>query len=669
MVTLTEGDNTFDQDESGNIAPDTITALGGDDLILTSTLGGSLVRGGSGRDSLIGRGPSDTLEGGVGEDSIDLQAPGSLGFGDAENDTIQANLRSSLYGGAGDDLLRGIADGNWFSGNEGEDTILGGSRGRDSIYGGKGSDTIGVFLTEVSTSFDFDFLDFSDLNIDTSTNEGNNFLSANREDDLAVGIGDRDSIYGGKDNDTVVALGNQVYLSGDDGNDIVAHLNRETTLAFNDQATALSPTDRSTLLGGAGDDSIQGAVGAFGDGRNSLDGGVGDDTISGQAARDTLSGGDGDDLISTGLLEENTTFFSSNGVPLNTIGYSGQNRLDGGAGNDTLVAGFLTDTMIGGEGNDCLSGIFNRGDGGDGNDTIDATGTGTNVGQVTLIGGADNDRLIGNTSAGVANLFDGGDGNDFIEFGNSSNDRLIGSEGGNDTIIAGGFGGTSPFFIEDTEGSNTLQGGAGSDTLVTGAGNDSIVGGIRDNDSDTADDNGADSISAGAGDDIIFGRGGTDTIIGGAGNDYIAPGLDATGDLLIGGQGNDSFVYFQRSSEDINTIIRDFDAADDRILLDRNGFDLVSSGRNSIIASADFVAIDPGDNYQNSDARSSNPVIIYERAPLVNPGEDTDTLRSSSGLLKYDPNGNLENDESNPIITITRLNGNPNLLQSDIFII
>ncbi|MDJ0555455.1 MAG: calcium-binding protein [Microcoleaceae cyanobacterium MO_207.B10] len=667
MVTLTEGDDIFDQDESGNIAPDTILALGGDDLIFTSTLGGSLVRGADGRDTLIGRGPNDTLEGGEGEDSIDLQAPGSLGFGDADNDTIQANLRSSLYGGAGDDLLRGVADGNWFSGNQGEDTILGGARGRDSIYGGRGDDTIGVFLTEVSTSF-FDFIDFSDLGIDISTNEGNNFLSANRDDDLAVGIGDRDTIYGGKDNDTVVGVGSEVYLSGDGGNDTVAQLNEATTLTFNTTATALMSVERSTLLGGAGDDSIQGAVGPFGDGRNLLDGGEGDDTIRGQAARDTLVGGEGNDFIRTGLLAENEEFFGANGLALNTPGYSGQNRLDGGEGNDTLVAGFLNDTMIGGQGNDCLSGVFNRGEGGDGNDTIDASLT--TAGQITLSGGGGDDRLIGNTNAGVTNFFDGGEGNDFIEFGNSSNDRLIGSDAGNDTILAGS-NGTAPFLIEDTQGSNTLRGSLFNDTLITGAGDDSIVGGTEDEGDPEDALVGADSISAGAGDDVIFGRGGTDTIIGGAGDDYIAPGLNSTGDSLIGGQGNDSFVYFDRSLE--NSVIQDFDSADDRILLSRAGFSLVASNRNRIIASADFVAIDPGDNYQNSDARSENPVIIYERNPVRDPGaeveEGENPVLAGSGLLKYDPSGNGGPDDLSDVITIARLNGTPNLLQSDILII
>ncbi|GGA21782.1 calcium-binding protein [Okeania sp. KiyG1] len=663
MVTLTDEDNVFDQEVSGNIVPDTINGIAGDDSIATSTLGGSLVRGGDGNDTLIARGPSginssgqaDTLEGGRGNDSLEFRAVAGFGFGDGDNDTLVALSRTSLYGGQGDDFLRGLIGENWFSANQGNDILL--IRARDSLYGGRDNDTISVFTPEVVEALDFDTLP----RFTGDTGQGQNFISANRQEDLVVAFGDRDTIYGGKDNDTLYSLGNQVRLSGDNGNDVIIQLNQETVgTPTNSTDIALTSIERSTLLGGGGNDSIQGAVGPFGDGRNSLDGGAGNDTLRGQASRDTLVGGGGNDFITTGLLEENEDKFSTNGIALNTPGFAGQNRLDGGAGNDTLISGFLSDTMIGGQGNDCLSGIFSRVDGGEGNDTIDATSISTNASggasiEVTLIGSSGNDILLGSTQADVTNFFNGGTGNDFIQFG-GTNDQLIGNTQGNDTIIAFQGGGTAPFLIEDTQGSNTLSGANGADTLITGAGDDSIVGG-------TAEDSEGDSISAGAGDDVIFGRGGRDTIVGGAGDDYIAPGL-GTGDSLIGGQGNDSFAYFTVGEDAQRSVIVDFDPSDDRILLDLNGFGLENSSKNSVISSNDFVLLDPGDNYQDSDARGTTAVIIYEPAPLNGDGEEID-----SGILRYDPNGTEANNEDNPIVTIARLNGNPNLLQSDIFII
>ena len=667
MVTLTDGDDRFDQEDSGNIAPDTINAIGGDDLIFTSTLGGSLATGGQGNDTLVSRGPSginnsgqpDTLEGGPGSDSLEFQAAAGFGFGDADDDTLVAVSRTSLYGGQGDDFLRGLIGDNWYSANQGNDILLIGTR--DSIYGGRDSDTISSLTPE---NIDFDALP----TLAGDTGLGQNFISANRQEDLVVAFGDRDTIYGGRDNDTLYSLGSQVRISGDRGNDTIVQLNQESVgTPVNSTAIALTAIDRSTLLGGEGSDFIQGAVGPFGDGRNSLDGGAGNDTISGQASRDTLVGGGGNDFITTGLLEENEDKFNPNGIPVNTPGFSGQNRLDGGAGDDTLASGFLSDTMIGGLGNDCLSGIFSRVDGGEGNDTIDATSISTDASgggsiEVTLIGSSGNDILLGSTNAGVTNFFNGGTGNDFIQFG-GTNDQLIGNTQGNDTVIAFQDGGTSPSFtIEDTQGSNTLSGADGADTLITGAGDDSIVGG-------SADDEGGDNINAGAGDDVIFGRGGRDTIVGGAGDDYIAPGL-ATGDSLIGGQGNDSFAYFTITEDSKATVIVDFDPADDRIILDLSGFGLQNSSKNSIIGLNDFAAVAAGDNYEDSFARTTGPTIIYERNPVRNPSAPADEQElAGSGLLKYDPNGNLENDDSNPIVTIARLNGTPNLLQSDIFII
>ena len=622
MVTLSDADNNFDQDQSDQTKPDTINAIGGDDIILSSTLGGSLIRGGNGNDTLLSRGPAgignsgegDTLEGGNGDDTLDFRAAGGTGFGDEGNDTLKAITQTTLYGGNGEDSLISLIEGNYLSGNRDNDRFF--ITERDTVYGGKGNDTI--------------------LNRDTSTpseNSGFNFISANNNEDYVEVSGDRDTIYGGKENDTLISSGSRVFISGDKGND-----------------TITNSEERSTLLGGEGDDSIMGGLDPSpsdenDNSRNSLEGGAGSDTLIGRGARDTLIGGEGNDSIVSKPTDE---------------GSDGQNRLDGGAGSDTLVGGYATDTMIGGDGNDSLSGMFTKGDGGGGNDTINATAAGTDAAQITLIGGAGNDSLLGNTSAGVSNFFDGGTGNDFIQFG-STNDQLIGNNRGNDTIAAVG-NSTSGFDIQDTFGNNTITGGAGNDTLVTGGGNDSITGG--NSVSEDSPDLGDDRIVAGAGNDTIFGRGGKDTIIGGDGDDYIVGGLDSTGDSLIGGAGNDSFVYFGLDGEDQspNSVIVDFDTADDKILLRGQGFNLANSKAGSTIANADLVLIDPGNNYSNDDARSTNPTIIYEPEPL-NGNE-----RINSGLLKYDPSGSGGDDNSD-VVTIARLNGNPGLENSDILII
>ena len=110
------------------------------------------------------------------------------------------------------------------------------------------------------------------------------------------------------------------------------------------------------------------------------------------------------------------------------------------------------------------------------------------------------------------------------------------------------------------------------------------------------------------------------------------------------------------------SVIVDFDATDDRILLSDAGFNLANSKAGQVIRNADFLAIDSGKNYANN-ANSTNPTIIYEIKPLETPGDSNSGAKS--GILKYDIDGK----DSLEAITIARLNGNPDINTSDIFII
>lgn len=660
---LTPNDDVFNQDRDSGQAipqPQTINALAGDDLVTLSILGGSLVNGQLGRDTLIGEGSSDTVAGNGGSDSILVNAAGGFGFGDnlpnqiddidnanfgpAANDTLIANQRASLYGGSGDDFLQGISGSNWFSGNRDNDVIVGGLQGRDSIYGGRGADSIGFFVAAAVNNLGLQGLPLS------ASEEGNNFISANSGTDLVVGAGDRDRIYGGKGGDTVAGIGSQLFVSGDLGNDVVLNLNREASVAFSN-LDAVQTTSRSTLLGGDGDDSIRGAIGNFGDGRNSLVGGAGNDTLRGWASRDTLEGGSGDDLISSGLPDDSLNgLVNQNGVPLNSTNYFGQNVLDGGEGNDTLVAGAITDVMIGGVGNDSLSGLFNEASGGVGNDTIDATGIGTeiSISQITLRGGLGNDVLLGNSNPGVTNLFNDGSGNDFIQFGGTAN-RLIGDGGGNDTVV-GVENGTNSLTLSLVEGSNTLIGALGDDSLVTGGGSDSLRGFA-----------GRDTLSSGAGNDILWGGSGSDSLIGGAGNDTLygqSNGSPTSPDVLTGGDGRDRFGFFGNRNADL---ITDFNPEDDFILLQGNSY--LDGSDNALTSEFEFVQVPSGANYRpNTDPRTDGPTIIYER----NPRNASNEL-IGAGLLKYDPDGNQG--DGSEVLTIARFTNSPNLTGNDILVI
>jgi hypothetical protein len=101
--------------------------------------------------------------------------------------------------------------------------------------------------------------------------------------------------------------------------------------------------------------------------------------------------------------------------------------IDGGAGNDHLIAGRGPTTLIGGDGNDKLIG-----------------GRASDV----LKGGAGSDLLIG------------GSGNDRL-YGGAGNDKLVGGPG--DDILKGG------------RGKDVLIGGAGDDQLSGGPGKDKLI--------------------------------------------------------------------------------------------------------------------------------------------------------------------------------------------------
>jgi len=80
----------------------------------------------------------------------------------------------------------------------------------------------------------------------------------------------------------------------------------------------------------------------------------------------------------------------------------------------------------------------------------------------TVLGGAGNDTLSGNFFFGGGNYFDGGDGNDYLYSWVGSNTFIGGA--GNDTLSGG-------------LGNDDLDGGAGDDTLSGGLGNDTLSGG------------------------------------------------------------------------------------------------------------------------------------------------------------------------------------------------
>ncbi|MEG4075477.1 calcium-binding protein [Microcoleus sp. Pol14C2] len=660
MTTLDDNPNQLDLNLPG-LGPDTVFAGAGADFVRTSTLGGSLIFGQGDNDTLISVGPNDTIYGGDDEDSIRSQRTPALLFGDAGSDTIVAEARATVAGGLGEDILQGTVEANLMFGNQGADTILGGAQRGDSLYGGKDNDAIGFFIAGGGNNLSLQ----GGLGIGFAGNEGSNYLRGDNGDDLVVGINVRDTLFGGKGNDTLRGVASNSYLSGDLDDDILVITNSTQSSPFTSSVITIG-IERTTLIGGGGNDSLTGAIGEFGGGRNFFDGGDGNDTINVFATSDTALGGAGDDFIVSASVPN---VISSVGASSSFPGFAGRNLLDGGVGNDTIVAAFSSDTMIGGEGNDSLSGTFTNAAGGDGNDTLDATraffgGTGTAL--ITLEGGLGNDLLIGYTnpttgsSFTVTNLMNGSEGSDTIIFG-SQRDRVIGNFAGNDFIsYASGvtFSGTVANLISDTLGSNFITGGNGTDVITTGNGDD-ILFGDSSNATDSLGGAGDDTLNAGAGNDTMLGGFGNDYLIGGDGNDSLGGGPGA--DTLIGGSGNDSFYYnnFGEGAVGTNTDqIGDFTIGQDKFIFQLNGSNGFPNLRvvpnTNRISSQAFLAVESG-SYNSSfgpaGAGPTEPFVFYE---------------NSTGRLGFDSDGFGGSD---PGVTLAILNGRPGITAADITLI
>ena len=138
------------------------------------------------------------------------------------------------------------------------------------------------------------------------------------------------------------------------------------------------------------------------------------------------------------------------------------------------------------------------------------------MGSDTLNGGAGNDTLIA-TVDNVRDTLDGGGNTDTADYA-AYTAALTVNLGGAAPIVVGGSGSINPnsdvvVGIENFtggSGNDTLTGSGVANVLIGGAGNDTING-----------EAGNDTINGGAGADILIGGNGADTIDSGAANDNL----------------------------------------------------------------------------------------------------------------------------------------------------
>ena len=344
-------------------------------------------------DVITGLGGADTLAGGEGMDVL---------YGD--DDQLTATF------GSGDDRLNGGAERDVLVGGAGDDLLNGGD-GDDVLFGGFASQVVNT-----SRDFQYSFAPFTD--------GGNDSFDGGAGFDIAILSYDRES---------GISL------------DISRPQARTAIAQDGVQVGTISGVEALQFYGGSGDDRVVG--GLSGDelvgraGNDSLYGGEGFDRLEGGSGDDLLDGGGGFDVVSYAQAAAGVT------IDLRLIGQAQDTR---GDGVDILIAieqvdgSRFSDRITGSERADFIG----AGDGG--NDRID--------------GGAGNDSLSFYRVAGDTvsrSVLQGGDGDDFVTMGAQS--------GAGDFVTFKGGAGNDTAFV-NVAAHERVEMGGGEDRVVIGLG-------------------------------------------------------------------------------------------------------------------------------------------------------------------------------------------------------
>ena len=371
--------------------------------------------------------------------------------------------------------------------------------------------------------------------------------------------------------------------------------------------TLTGDATQNRIVGLGGNDSLHGLGGD-----DYLEGGAGDDVLDGGPGIDTMKGGEGNDIYIVDSVNDSITEFTNQGSDWvhSSVSYTVGDEIEnlmltgnqavnatGNASTNSLIGNAGSNRMVGNKGNDTLQGM-------DGHDTLDG-----GIGRDSMTGGIGDDAYYVDDSKDVltellnegidtvysavswtlSNYFENlslVNGSSINATGNSAANVLTGNaignllkgNAGNDTLI--GLDGNDS--LDGGTGNDILEGGLGDDTYTINASND-VVKESADQGIDTvttsvnwtlgqnterlvmtgskglkgtgnAEHNwltgaGAnDTLSGLTGNDYIFGMQGNDSLLGGDGQDFVDGGAGI--DTMIGGSGYDTYIV-----DNINDVV------------------------------------------------------------------------------------------------------------------
>lgn len=608
-----------------------VSVLAGDDNVRVSAqlIQPATLLGGDGKDRLLGGGGRDLLDGGPENDVLDGGKRGDELIGGDGKDTVDYRSRSvavnvslddvandgaaegdnvhsdveTIFGGAGDDTLRGNGRSNRLNGFAGNDNIRG-SAGNDSIDGGDGRDSIfGNAGNDSMQGGNDDDQFFADAGED-----GADLIEGGGGDDIAsyaartagvnvflgtpeIGATSEDSLsfvqtlIGGVGNDTLGADAGEV--RGGDGNDRIRTTGGTVTLrgeAGDDQLTGGPNTSAPVLMdGGAGDDLLlPTGQGAFdlrgGDGFDIVDfstqGQFGSIEVSkDDVANDNGGGGDPDNPDFDDNLHTDLEQIIGTDGPDTITGSDGNDVIDGGGGGDQMFALGGNDTFLNATLPDTPDAENAPSDFCDGGAGIDALQDDGDPGPSSEIKFAL--QSIGTAPAGRAHTHGHTRAPDppsatLTTTGGKKGELTIVGTASADTIAVLQTAATTTVYINTLAPFEFASSQVKKVVVFAGAGNDlvnlrsskgtkpvtktSFIFGQDGNDTLLGGDGTRLSNGDVSGGDLIAGGNGNDSIRGGNGRDYIDGGdqaqfvqSDGT-DTLDGGAGNDVVAYYARST-------------------------------------------------------------------------------------------------------------------------
>lgn len=695
------GDNTMTSIIFGTGGNDTLDGGGGDDTIFGQG-GDDLIIGG--RDSLASRDINNTIDVEDLEDQTESDDGNDTLYGGGGNDTILGGQGNDILdGGDGDDTLSGQDGIDIFRGGAGVDTVDYSKESPFQLLVNLETNVASGGTASGDTFYSIENLIGSDDRIDrfigtAAANHfwgqgGGDYFNGRDGDDILDGGNDGDILYGEGGNDTIIGGAGQDYLDGGDGVDTVVYAGSSDgvtidlangTASGGDADGPVQIVGRGTVIrhdilagfenavGSSFDDHLIGNAQA-----NELSGGAGDDILTGGGGADKLNGGAGSDTAdyadATSGVRLQLGAGRSGGdtyISIENLAGSGFNdQLTGDGAANVLTGQGGNDTINGGGGDDTLLGDFAYQ-----GDAPPRPGMGT--GYATLGADATNNSVA--TAFDISNNFSLTEDPDIFDSTTVLHTTVNATGNGKGgyysislaagTIISIDIDGIADPNVHDSwvrlldsDGNIVAQNDDGGGDPGSATSRDSsTVFVVKETGTyyiqegswspDAPGDGWADAVPEGStyklNVSVEFppapaqpGVAGTDKLNGGTGSDLLDGGLAA--DILTGGAGEDSFRFSTALGDGNVDRIKDFNVADDTILLDNLIF--TALGDDGALALGAFFKSASGVAHDEDDR------IIY----------DTD-----SGALSYDADGSGQA----AAIQFAQLNAHLNLSAADFIV-